>query len=54
LESYFSQLNYNFNQKYYLSGSIRRDGSSRFLGENQWDTFGSIGASWIVSNESFM
>ncbi|OEJ99292.1 SusC/RagA family TonB-linked outer membrane protein [Flavivirga aquatica] len=53
IESYFSQLNYNFKDTYFLSGSIRRDGSSRFLNE-KWGTFGSIGASWIVSNEDFL
>ena len=53
LESYFGQLNYNFKNTYYLSASFRRDGSSRFV-KNKWDNFGSIGASWIVSNEGFM
>ncbi|MBN1819381.1 MAG: TonB-dependent receptor, partial [Prolixibacteraceae bacterium] len=54
LESYFGQLNYNYNNRYYLSASIRRDGTSRFIGDNKWDTFGSLGFSWIVSEESFM
>nr|WP_294899463.1 SusC/RagA family TonB-linked outer membrane protein [uncultured Pedobacter sp.] len=53
LDSYFSQLNYNYKSTYYLSGSIRRDGSSRFV-RNKWGTFGSMGAAWILSNESFM
>ncbi|OSY88486.1 membrane protein [Tenacibaculum holothuriorum] len=53
LESYFGQANYNFDGKYFLSASIRRDGSSRFV-NNKWDTFGSIGASWILTKESFM
>lgn len=53
LESYFGQINYDYQNKYYLSGSIRRDGSSRFK-TDKWGTFGSIGAGWIVSNESFM
>lgn len=53
LESYFAQLNYDFDQKYYLTGSIRRDGSSTFLND-KWGTFGSVGASWILSRESFM
>jgi len=53
IESYFSQLNYNYNNTYFLSGSIRRDGSSRFLTE-KWGTFGSLGASWIASNETFL
>ncbi len=53
LESYFGQLNYNFKNTYYFSGSVRRDGTSRFV-NNKWDTFGSAGFSWIVSKESFM
>ncbi len=54
LESYFAQVNYDYNDTYYLSASIRRDGSSKFIDENKWDTFGSIGASWIMSNEDFL
>ncbi|MEZ5103623.1 MAG: SusC/RagA family TonB-linked outer membrane protein [Draconibacterium sp.] len=54
LESYFGQVNYDFSRKYYLSASIRRDGTSRFIGDNKWDNFGSIGASWILSEESFL
>lgn len=53
IESYFGQVNYDYNQKYYLSGSLRRDGSSRFV-NNKWGTFGSIGAGWIMSKENFM
>lgn len=53
LESFFGQVNYNYNSKYYLTGSLRRDGSSRFF-TNKWGTFGSIGASWVMSEESFI
>lgn len=53
LESYFSQVNYNFDDTYFLSGSVRRDGSSRFVKE-KWDTFGSISGAWVMSNEGFM
>lgn len=53
LESYFAQLNYNYVNKYYLSGTIRRDGSSRFA-TDKWGTFWSAGASWIVSKEDFL
>lgn len=53
LESYFTQVNYNFNQRYFFSGSVRRDGSSRFVND-KWGTFGSVGASWIITRESFM
>jgi len=54
LESYFGQINYNYNSKYYLSTSVRRDGTSRFIGKNRWDTFGSLGFSWVLTQESFM
>jgi TonB-linked SusC/RagA family outer membrane protein len=53
IESYFGQVNYAFKKTYFLSGTVRRDGSSRFI-NNKWGTFGSVGASWLVSNESFM
>ncbi len=53
LESYFGQLNYDFDNKYYLSGTIRRDGSSRFY-QNKWDTFYSAGLAWVASNEDFL
>lgn len=53
LEGFFARLNYNFNNKYYLSGSVRRDGSSIFL-NNKWGTFYSVGGSWRIDQESFM
>ncbi len=53
IESYFGQVNYNFIDTYYLTGSVRRDGSSRFVNE-KWGTFGSIGAAWVASNEDFL
>lgn len=53
LESYFAQVNYDFGGTYFLSGTIRRDGSSRFL-KDKWGTFGSVGAAWLISNEDFM
>ncbi len=54
LESYFGQVNYNFQNKYYLTLSARRDGTSRFIGDNKWDNFGSAGLSWVLSEEQFM
>ena len=53
LESYFAQVNYNYLKKYYFSGTIRRDGSSRFA-TDKWGTFWSAGASWILSKEDFL
>ena len=53
IESYFTQVNYNFANKYYLTGSLRTDGSSRFF-KDKWGVFGSIGGAWVISEESFM
>lgn len=52
--SVFSQVNYNYDLKYYLSGSIRRDGSSRFGVNNRYGTFWSVGASWRLDQEAFI
>lgn len=54
LISTFGRLNYNFAEKYFLTATIRRDGSSRFSEENRYGVFPSIGASWIVTNENFL
>ena len=53
LESYFAQLNYDFQGTYFLSASARTDGSSRFV-KNKWDNFGAIGLGWVVSKMDFM
>ena len=53
LESYFGQLKYNYQSKYYLYATLRYDGTSRFPG-NKWGTFGSVGAAWMMSKESFL
>lgn len=50
----FARATYDYNQKYFVSTSIRRDGSSRFGTESRWGTFYSIGGSWVMSNESFI
>jgi len=54
LESYFSRLQYNYDNKYYLSGSFRTDGSSRFQKDNRWGSFWSVGGAWKASEESFL
>jgi len=54
IESYFGQLNYDYNATYYLSGTVRRDGSSRFIKGNTWGTFGSVGLGWEVTKMNFM
>lgn len=53
-ESFFGRASYNYQYKYYLSASIRRDGSSRFGTENRYGTFWSLGASWRLDQEQFI
>ena len=52
--SYFSRLNYSLMDKYYLSGSYRRDGSSRFGPRVRWADFWSASASWRMNQEDFL
>lgn len=54
LFSYFANLNYDYDTRYGLTLSIRRDGSSRFLEENRWGTFYAIGGRWNLDNEDFL
>ncbi len=54
LLSFFGKIDYNFLSKYYLSASVREDGSSRFSSDNRWGTFWSAGASWRLSKEGFL
>lgn len=54
LEGYFGQVSTDYKNRYFLSGSIRRDGSSIFHPDNRWGTFYSVGASWRISEEKFM
>jgi TonB-linked SusC/RagA family outer membrane protein len=54
LLSYFSDIHYGYKNKYFLNVGARRDGSSRFGVNKRYANFGSIGASWIVSDEAFM
>lgn len=51
---YFARANYNYNQKYYLGGSFRRDGSSKFGTDNLFGTFTAFSAGWIITEEPFM
>lgn len=54
LLSYFSRINYKFNDKYILGLSFRRDGSSKFPAEKRWGNFAALSAGWILSEENFM
>ena len=52
--SYFARLNYNWQDKYIFSASMRRDGSSRFGNNTKWGMFPALSAAWLISNEKFM
>lgn len=54
VESWLGRINYNFDEKYYLSASVRSDGSSRFHKDHRWGTFWSVGGNWRISKETFM
>ncbi|WP_034920473.1 SusC/RagA family TonB-linked outer membrane protein [Gillisia sp. CAL575] len=55
LRSYFARLNYDFDNKYLLTATIRRDGSSVFANtDEKWGNFPSVGIGWLVSNEEFL
>jgi TonB-linked SusC/RagA family outer membrane protein len=54
VESYFLRANYNFDDKYYVSASARRDGSSVFGKNTRWGNFYSVGASWRMDQEDFI
>lgn len=53
LLSYFSRFSYNYDGKYFLTGSFRRDGSSRFGPLNKYGNFPSVAAGWNLSGEDF-
>ena len=52
--SYLSRLNYGLLNRYFVTASLRRDGSSVFGKDNKWGTFWSLGGSWIATDESFL
>lgn len=54
LLSFFGKVDYNFDQRYYLSATFRRDGSSRLGANDQWGTFPAFSVGWRASNESFV
>ena len=53
-KGWLGRAQYNYAQKYFVSASYRRDGSSRFAEGHKWGDFGSLGAAWLISKESFM
>lgn len=51
--SYLSRVNYSYDDRYFLAGSFRRDGTSRLSPKNRWGDFWSASAMWNISQESF-
>ena len=54
LSSLFGRISYNYDEKYMLQATVRRDGSSRFGPENKYGTFPSVSVGWNIMNEKFM
>lgn len=52
--SYMARLNYSFQERYLMTATLRRDGSSRLPARNRWQNYPSIGVGWVVSREAFM
>lgn len=53
LASYIGRINYNYDEKYLLSATVRRDGSSRLSANDRWDWFPSVSAGWRIERENF-
>ena len=54
LDSYFANANYIYNERYGITANYRADGSSKFAKGRRWGHFGSVGATWMFTNESFL
>ncbi len=54
LASFFTRANYSYKNRYFLTGVVRKDGSSKFGVGNKWATFPAVSASWKISDEGFM
>ena len=54
LESYLASVSYIYDERYGLTGNYRADGSSKFAKGHRWGHFGSVGATWMFTNERFM
>ena len=52
-EGYFGRVMYNYDERYHVSASYRRDASSRFHPDNRWGNFWSAGLAWVISKEDF-
>ncbi len=54
LASYFGRIDYNFDERYMIQATVRRDGSSNFGPNHKWAVFPSVSLGWNVTNEAFM
>lgn len=54
MNSWFANLNYDFDNRYFFDFNFRRDGSSRFAPGHRWANFFSVGGMWNIKNEAFM
>lgn len=54
LASFFGRVNYNYNEKYMFSATVRADGSGNFARGHRWGYFPSVSAGWVLTNEKFM
>nr|WP_297307117.1 SusC/RagA family TonB-linked outer membrane protein [uncultured Flavobacterium sp.] len=54
LFSYFANVSYDYDTRYGVEATVRRDASFRFADSNRWGTFYSVSARWNISNEEFM
>ncbi len=54
LQSYFARVGFNYNDRYLITATLRDDGSSKFGANNKYGLFPSVGARWVLNNESFM
>ncbi len=52
-EGFFTRIQYDYNGKLFLSGSYRRDASSRFHPDHRWGNFWSVGAAWLINHENW-
>lgn len=53
-EGFLARAQYDYDEKYFISASYRRDASSRFAKGHRWGNFGSVGAAWLINKEAFM
>lgn len=54
LGSVFGRINYDFDNKYFIEGNVRQDGTSKFAPDYRWSSFGGVSAAWRVSEEGFL